>query len=151
MTLPRESIEDLRRRVQGQIRRLEPVEALAVAADGALIVDLRSYDERDRSGVIPGSVHIPRSVLEWRLDPDSPYRNSAVADLERRLILVCADGYSSSLAVTSLERLGFVGVGDVVGGFNGWAAAGLETCPAPPRPEGLAGMSPPAGRGADGL
>ena len=93
--------------------------------------------------MIPGSIHIPRSVLEWRVDPDSPFRNAAVADLERELILVCADGYSSSLAVVSLEQLGFVRVGDLAGGFRGWVAAGLATVDAPRRSAGLPGMGAP--------
>jgi MFS family permease len=121
----RRTIADRLRRVQRRIRRFEPVEARQAVAGGALLVDLRSHDERRRTGVIPGSVHIPRSVLEWRLDPDSPHRNAALADLERELILVCADGFSSSLAVVSLRELGFLRVGDLVGGFSAWAAAGL--------------------------
>jgi MFS family permease len=123
----RESIDERLRRVQARIRRLEPSQAQAAAANGALIVDLRSYDERERTGVIPGSIHIPRSVLEWRLDPDSAHRDRAVADLRRELILICADGYSSSLAVLSLQQLGFTRVSDVIGGFHAWSAARLPT------------------------
>ncbi len=110
----RETIEDLRRRLQARIRRFEP-------RDGGGRCERRddrrrrSHDEREESGIIPGSIHIPRSVLEWRLDPDATHCNPAVADLERELILVCADGYSSSFAVESLERLGFARVGDLVG------------------------------------
>jgi MFS family permease len=140
---PRQSIEDRLRRVHALIRRLEPAQALEAAAKGAVIVDLRSSDERERAGIIPGSIHIPRSVLEWRLDPDSPHCNPAVADLGRELILFCADGFSSSLAVLSLKQLGFARVGDVVGGFNGWAAAGLPTRAAAPRWDGLPGMGWP--------
>ena len=108
-----------------------------------MIVDLRSHDERAREGVIPGSVHVPRSVLEWRVDPDSGYSNRAVADDEAELILVCHEGYSSSLAAASLSELGRRRVGDLVGGFVAWRASGLETI-APPLPQdGLPGMGGP--------
>jgi MFS family permease len=128
----RETIEQRLRRVQGRICRFDPDAALDAAARGALIVDLRSVDERERQGVIPGSLHVARSVLEWRLDPDSEFRNPDVGGLDRQLIVVCADGYSSSLAVVSLEELGFTAVGDLVGGFNGWKAAGLPVASASP-------------------
>jgi MFS family permease len=140
----RQTIEGRLRRVQARIRRIEPSEAVAAATDGALLIDLRSHDERERSGLIPGSLHIPRSVLEWRLDPDSPHRNPAVADFGRELILFCADGYSSSLAVESVRQLGFSRVSDLVGGFNAWAAGGLPVQKArAPNPGDLPGMGTP--------
>jgi rhodanese-related sulfurtransferase len=108
------------------------------------VVDLRSVDERRVTGVIPGSLHIPRSVLEWRVDPDAEYRNPAVADLERSLVLVCGEGFSSSLAAASLRELGFRHVTDMIGGFAAWKAAGLPVRPAPPPDSGrLPGMGPP--------
>ena len=105
-----------------------------------MIVDLRSHDERAREGVIPGSVHVPRSVLEWRVDPDSGYSNPVVADEEVELILVCHEGYSSSLAAASLRSSAASGSRDLVGGFVAWRDAGLETIAAPPPPDGLPGM-----------
>ena len=78
-------------------------------------MDLRSHDERARDGVIPGSVHVPRSVLEWRVDPGSGYSNPVVADGDVELILVCHEGYSSSLAAASLRGLGRERVADLVG------------------------------------
>ena len=105
---------------RGRIARYTPAEA--VAADGILLVDLRSTDERREHGVIPGSVHVPRSVLEWRADPTSSHHDPALAG--RRLVLVCAQGYSSSLAAATLVELG-VDAGDLDGGFEAWAAAGL--------------------------
>ena len=141
----RETIEERLRRVQSRITRFEPGEALEASGRGALLVDLRSADERERHGIIPGSIHIPRSVLEWRLDPDYGHRNPAVADLERELILFCADGFSSSLAVASALQLGFRRVGDLVGGFTGWRAAGLPVQPAPhAEPNDLPGMGTPS-------
>ena len=113
------------------------------AKNGSVIVDHRSHDERARDGVIPGSVHVPRSVLEWRVDPDSGYSNPVVADDEAELILVCHEGYSSSLAAASLSELGHGRVSDLVGGFVAWRAAGLDTIAAPPPPGGLPGMGGP--------
>ena len=108
-----------------------------------MIVDLRSHDERARDGVIPGSVHVPRSVLEWRVDPDSGFSNPHVADRRVELILVCDEGYSSSLAAASMRELGYVRGADLVGGFQGWRDAGLETIAAPLPPDGLPGMGGP--------
>jgi rhodanese-related sulfurtransferase len=73
--------------------------------NGSVIVDLRSHDERARDGVIPGSVHVPRSVLEWRVDPDSGWSNPYLSDKDVELIFVCHEGYSSSLAASSLPGL----------------------------------------------
>jgi rhodanese-related sulfurtransferase len=113
------------------------------ARNGSVIVDLRSHDERARDGVIPGSVHVPRSVLEWRVDPGSGYSNPVVADDEAELILVCHEGYSSSLAAASLSELGHGRVSDLIGGFVAWRDSGLETIAAPPPPDGLPGMGGP--------
>jgi rhodanese-related sulfurtransferase len=125
--------------------RFEPGEAFSEIAAGALLIDLRSADERECHGVIPGAWHVPRSVLEWRVDPDCAYRNPAIARVEARLILFCAEGYSSSLAAASLRQLGFVDAGDLIGGFAAWKAAGLPVRSA--RREEVAserpGMGPP--------
>ena len=103
-----------------RIRRWTPAEA---AADpSVLLVDLRSADERERTGVIPGSKHVPYSVVQWRADQTSEWRDEELA--ERTLVLVCAEGYSSSLAAASLVELG-VDAGDLEGGFAGWVGAGL--------------------------
>jgi rhodanese-related sulfurtransferase len=111
--------------------------------NGSVIVDVRSHDERAREGVIPGSMHVPRSVLEWRADPDSGWSNPLVADQGVELILFCQEGYSSSLAAASLQALGRTRVADLIGGFDGWRDAGLETITAPPAPDGLPGMGGP--------
>jgi len=108
-----------------------------------VIVDLRSHDERVRDGVIPGSVHVPRSVLEWRVDPDSGFSNRHVVDRDIELILVCHEGYSSSLAAVSLRGVGQARVAELIGGYVAWREAGLETVPAPAPPEGLPGMGGP--------
>jgi MFS family permease len=138
----RTTIDDLLERARSRLKRLDPDQALAAQRSGALIVDLRSPDERVRHGVIPGSLHIPRSVLEWRLDPDSPHRNPHASDLTRQVILVCADGYSSSLAAATLQELGYRRATDLAGGFNAWKRRGLPISPAPIE-EGAPGMGAP--------
>jgi MFS family permease len=106
--------------------RLDPTAALQALRDGAVMIDLRSSDERRREGLIPGSVHIPRSVLEWRLDPDSGYSNPHV-EPGQRVIVFCAHGFSSSFAAVTLRELGWWTATDIVGGYQGWKAAGLPT------------------------
>ena len=128
---------------RGRIARYEPAEAEQRVQAGSLIVDLRSYDERERDGVIPRSVHVPRSVLEWRADPESGSSNAHIAGGDRELILVCNEGYSSSFAAAALRDLGRERVADLVGGFRAWRDAALAIIPAPPRPDGLAGMGGP--------
>ena len=110
---------------RARFERLEPGAALAALDDGALLIDTRCAELRRDSGVIPGSVHIPLSVLFWRLDPTSESADPGLADPERRVVLICAHGYSSSLAAATLVELGYARATDVVGGFEAWAAAGL--------------------------
>jgi rhodanese-related sulfurtransferase len=105
--------------------RLEPREAVAAISAGAVLVDVRSELQRERDGVVPGSVFFPRNVLEWRCDPASPTRDERVAELGRRLIVMCDEGYQSSLAAANLRRLGFERATDLAGGFRAWRAAGL--------------------------
>lgn len=143
-------LEEARRRIAP---RLSPQEALAATADGAVLVDLRSEDARRRTGVIPGSVHIPRTVLEWRADPRCDHANPYLGGLDRQLVLLCAEGFSSSLAAATLRQLGRVTATDVVGGFEAWREAGLPVRPAAAEDErvegSLLGMGEPAGPGTE--
>jgi rhodanese-related sulfurtransferase len=116
---------------RARLERLDPHSAYEATRQGALLIDTRCGDARRSSGVIPGSVHVPLSVLYWRLDPTSGHSDPALSDPHRQVILVCAHGYSSSLAAATLHDLGFAGATDVVGGFEAWAAAGLPVEPAP--------------------
>jgi rhodanese-related sulfurtransferase len=134
------TLEELLADARAKIDRFEPAAAWSAAQDGALIIDTRS----DRSpGAVPGSLHVPLSVLQWRLAPNSDWRNPHVGGLDTRLILICDHGESSSLAAASLLELGFTRVGDVVGGFEAWLAAGLPVTEAPPAGDGLPGMDSP--------
>ena len=107
---------------RARIERATPDEAASALAEGVIVIDLRCPEERRRTGVIPGSVAIDRSVLEWRADPSSPWRDDRVAQPDRPVLLVCREGYSSSLAAASLRDLGFDRAGDIVGGMDRWLA-----------------------------
>jgi rhodanese-related sulfurtransferase len=89
-------------------------------AGGALVVDTRPEALRRRDGELPGSVVVERNVLEWRLDPTSPHRLPAMDGAGRRVIIVCDEGYASSLAAESLRDLGLTNVTDLEGGFQAW-------------------------------
>jgi rhodanese-related sulfurtransferase len=95
--------------------------------DGALLIDTRPYEQRSRDGEIPGALVIDRNVLEWRLDPTGPDRVPQMAEPPgaTRVIVICNEGYSSSLAAASLQQLGLDGATDVIGGFQAWVASGL--------------------------
>jgi rhodanese-related sulfurtransferase len=96
--MKRRGIDQVLARAQARLRRLTPADAAAAMRAGATLVDTRDADVRARDGHIPGSVHIPLSVLEWRVDPTSGYESAELAGHEETLILICHEGYSSSLA-----------------------------------------------------
>jgi len=121
----RQTIDGILAAARDRIGRLAPDAAYGAMAEGALLVDTRCADDRRQTGVIPGSVHVPLSVLFWRLDPSSGHDDPALSDPARPVVLICAHGYSSSLAAATLSDLGFASVADVVGGFEAWSAAGL--------------------------
>ena len=123
--MPPMNAEQMLAEARSRIDRATPEETAAALEQGAIVIDLRCSDERVATGVIRGSVPIARSVLEWRCDPESEWRDERVARPHDRVILVCADGFSSSLAADSLRMLGFTAVGDLVGGMAAWIAAGL--------------------------
>jgi rhodanese-related sulfurtransferase len=142
----RRTLDELMAEAAARIERLQPAEAWAALGRGARLVDIRSEVDRERDGIVPGSFHIPRTVLEWRLDPDSPWRNSHLGGLEEEIVLICDHGFSSVLAAATLAELGFAHVGDVVGGFAAWKEAGLPTAAAPAHrrgPDERPGLGPP--------
>ena len=112
---------------RAQILRFTPREALERASAGALLVDIRPRAQRDEHGGVPGALCIERNVLEWRLDPSCEYRIPEATDHARCVIVLCQQGYASSLAAASLHALGYSQVGDVIEGFDGWREAGLPT------------------------
>jgi rhodanese-related sulfurtransferase len=136
----RRTLNDLLGEARARIERFEPAAAWAAARAGARIVDVRAAPAE----LVPGSLQIPRTVLEWRLDPDSVWRSPYAPALDEQVILLCDHGESSSLAAATLVELGFSRAGDVVGGFAAWVTAGLPRVPAPPATPGLPGMMPPA-------
>jgi rhodanese-related sulfurtransferase len=97
----------------------------AVSAGIARIVDVRTAEHRSRDGGLPTALAISLNVLEWRLDPSSPSRHPDAPGLADLVVVVCEQGYSSSLAAARLQQLGFVRATDLVGGFEAWQAAGL--------------------------
>lgn len=118
------TVEELLAEARAEIDRLSPAEALAAARAGAILVDIRPLEQRRRDGLVPGATIINRNVLEWRLDPDGEHRNPALARRDRRLILICDEGYQSSLAAATLRRFDLDAC-DVIGGVQDWKIAGL--------------------------
>jgi rhodanese-related sulfurtransferase len=110
---------------RSRIGRLTPAEAAARMADGALLVDTRPASQRAREGSVPGALVVERNVLEWRFDPRSDARLPQATGYDVEVIILCSEGYSSSLAADSLRALGLTRTTDVIGGFGAWAAAGL--------------------------
>ena len=119
------TIDEVLEQARRKLVRIEPKEAAAELANGALLVDTRTEAQRARQGEIPGAIVIDRTVLEWRLDPKSPSRIEQATDHQIRVIVVCTEGFSSSLAAASLQDIGLVNATDLIGGFQAWKAAGL--------------------------
>jgi rhodanese-related sulfurtransferase len=106
--------------------RPSPAEALQAQASGALLIDIREDDQRREDGLIPGAIVLPRNSLEWRCDPASEWRHPAITRRDLRIILICDQGYQSTLAAATLQQLGLIHATDLDGGFTAWAAAGLS-------------------------
>jgi rhodanese-related sulfurtransferase len=118
------TVEEMLAEAQGQIDRLSAAEAHAAAKEGDLLIDIRPVEQRQRDGLVPSAAIVDRNVLEWRLDPDGEHRNPALARRDRRIILICDEGYQSVLAAATLRRFGLDAC-DVIDGVQGWMAAGL--------------------------
>jgi rhodanese-related sulfurtransferase/mannose-6-phosphate isomerase-like protein (cupin superfamily) len=100
--------------------RIEPEDLAAAVARGALVVDTRPQHLRERDGELEGAIVIDRNVLEWRLDPHGTHRIKGAADPDRAVVVVCDEGYASSLAAVSLLDLGRRNVTDLAGGYQAW-------------------------------
>lgn len=118
------AVEALLERARSGLDRVDPARARALQEAGALLVDIRPLANRQAEGEIPGSVVVERIHLEWRLAPDSDWRLPGVT-AESTVVVLCNEGYSSSLAAADLQRLGLPNATDLEGGFRAWAAAGL--------------------------
>lgn len=137
-------IDELLERVREGYRRVGPEDAHRAARAGdALLVDIRYAALRERDGLIPGALVIERNELEWRLDPQGSHRVPEAIGHDVGVVVICNEGYASSLAAASLHRLGLHRATDLVGGFQAWRAAGLPVVPA-------AGSSPPGNASPDG-
>jgi rhodanese-related sulfurtransferase len=122
-------VDELLAAARRDLRRLTPQEAVAAAERGALLVDTRTEAQRRCQGEIPGALVIDRTVLEWRLDPRSEWRIAEAIGYDLPVVVLCRQGYSSSLAAASLREVGLHRATDVVGGVEAWIAAGLPvTC-----------------------
>ncbi|WP_067274840.1 rhodanese-like domain-containing protein [Streptomyces jeddahensis] len=119
-------IDELLQRVRAGYVRIEAREAYDAAQLGeALLVDIRYASLRERDGLIPGALVIERNELEWRLDPQGSHRVPEAESHDLRVVVICNEGYASSLAAASLHQLGLHRATDLVGGFQAWKAAGL--------------------------
>jgi rhodanese-related sulfurtransferase len=121
------SVDDLLRAARARLHRVQPEDLPAEMAAGALVVDIRPVDQRLRDGDLPGAVVLDRNVLEWRLDPTCPHHIPEVIDAQRRIILVCNEGYGSSLAAAVLQDLGLHRAADLVGGFQALMRTGSQS------------------------
>ncbi|MEU0009160.1 rhodanese-like domain-containing protein [Streptomyces sp. NPDC006314] len=123
---PPVGVDELLERVRGGYRRIEAREAHEAAQTGdALLVDIRYAALRERDGLIPGALVVERNELEWRLDPQGSHRIPQATGHDLRIVVICNEGYASSLAAASLHQLGLRRATDLVGGFQAWRAAGL--------------------------
>ena len=125
------TIDDLLAEARTRIVRVTPHEAAARVAAGAYLVDIRPAAQRQREGEVPGSLIVERNVLEWRFDPASEARLPEATGYDVDVIILCSEGYTSSLAGDALVSLGLHRATDVIGGFLAWAAAGLPTTGTP--------------------
>jgi rhodanese-related sulfurtransferase len=123
----RHTIHDMVFEARSRIGRVTAVDLAGLLESDTAphVLDTRTHTDRHRSGVIPGSMHVPRTVLEWHLDPSNGYRHPAAISYDEPIVVVCNGGYSSSLAAANLVDLGFEDVSDLIGGHRAWLAAGL--------------------------
>ena len=127
----RKTIDELLVEARASLERVGPQEARQAVRDGALLIDIRAEHQRAADGVVPEAIWFERNVLEWRCDPSSDARDERVGGLDRHVIVMCDESYTSSLAAAALQQLGFARATDLDGGFQAWRAAGLPVDSAP--------------------
>jgi rhodanese-related sulfurtransferase len=118
----RNSIAKILAEARQSLLRVTPEQLSSERESGTLIVDIRPVEQRQRDGDLPGAIVIDRNVLEWRLDPSSEHRIPQVTGYDIRIVVVCNEGYSSSLAAAVLQKLGLHQAVDMIGGFQAWLA-----------------------------
>ena len=118
----RRTIDELLAQARARLDRVTPQELIREQRAGALVIDIRPADQRERDGQLPDAVIVDRNVLEWRLDPASPHHIDEMTSHDQRIILVCNEGYSSSLAAAMLHDLGLHRATDLIGGYQAWRA-----------------------------
>ena len=122
---PRQTIDEVLAQARSRLTRLDPHQARDAIGAGALLVDIRPQAQRAAEGEVPGALIVERNVLEWRFDPASPSRLPQAGRYDLPVIVMCSEGYTSSLAAACLQDLGLVNATDLAGGFRAWEAAGL--------------------------
>ena len=123
MSRPRRTIDELLEEARRDLSRVGPQEAREAVREGAVLIDIRSDHQRAKDGIVPEAIHHPRNVLEWRCDPDSDHRDPRIGGLDRHVIVMCNEGYASSLSAVVLRRLGLHRATDLDGGHRAWKAA----------------------------
>ncbi|WP_235928227.1 rhodanese-like domain-containing protein [Goekera deserti] len=123
------SIDDLLAQARSRIVRVTAPQAAARVAEGAVLVDIRPAAQRAQEGEVPGALVVERNVLEWRFDPASAHRLPEATGYDVDVLVLCSEGYTSSLAADALRSLGLHRATDVVGGFWAWVDAGLPHTP----------------------
>jgi rhodanese-related sulfurtransferase len=127
--MSRTTIDELLETARAGLDRVDAPAAARAHAGGATLIDIRAESQIAADGTVPGALVIARNVLEWRLDPDCAYRHAGAPGLDDHVILMCNEGYQSSLAAATLQQLGFTHATDLIGGFQAWREAGLPVRP----------------------
>lgn len=125
------TIEEMLAAARAGVQRLSPEQTVTAMSRGALVIDTRTEAQRREQGELPGALVIDRTILEWRLDPASPDRIREATSYDAQVVVVCRQGYSSSLAAASLRSLGLSRATDMEGGVEAWVAAGLPLSDTP--------------------
>jgi rhodanese-related sulfurtransferase len=123
------TLAELLSTARARLQRLDPRGAADAITAGAVMIDIRSSNQVQRDGIVPGALVIERNVLEWRLEPGGAYRHPQAPDTEQHVIVMCNEGYQSSLVAATLQDLGYARATDLDGGFEAWRAAGLPVVP----------------------
>jgi rhodanese-related sulfurtransferase len=116
----RHSIDEILTAARSRLGRIHPERLASEQVGGALVIDIRPVEQRSCNGPLPGAIVIDRNTLEWRLDPACEHHITEITSYEQRIIIVCNEGYSSSLAAALLQELGLHQATDMIGGFQAW-------------------------------